>query len=87
MGICTTLWGKARELLVLNDDTAGKPVLTDEELLEEAGMELKQARNLFTQVEDPEMIDYAIFQLKAAEQRYDYLLRRIKAQRGCSRKV
>lgn len=87
MGICTTLWGKALGFLVFNDDSAGKPIFTDEELLEEAGMELNQARNLFTQVEDPEMIDYAIFQLTAAEQRYDYLLRRIKAQRGYSRKV
>lgn len=87
MGICTMLWGKALGFLVINDDPAGKSILTDEELLDEAGMELNQARNLFTQAEDPEMIDYAIFHLNAAEQRYDYLLRRIKAQRGYSRQV
>lgn len=87
MGICSTLWGKAIDFLIFNEDRTPEYVMTDENLLYEAQQELIQARSLFAQAEDPEMIDYAIFHLKAAEQRYDYLIRRIKVQRGFVRRA
>lgn len=82
MGICTKWWGKALDFLVLQE-SRDEVHLTDEELLDSAHQELVQALSLFAQAEDPAMIDSAIFRLKAAEQRYDYLVRRIKEQRGC----
>lgn len=55
---------------------------SDEELLRQAHRELMDAQSRFSGVEDPELIDSAIYALKAAEMRYDYLIRRIKQQRA-----
>lgn len=81
MVFCSSLWTKAKQLLEFNRQQS-ETIISDEDLLEEAHQELLEARNLFTYARDPEMIDYAIFHLNAAEQRYDYLIRRIKSQRG-----
>lgn len=78
----SSLWIKARQLLELNHSREPEVNITDEELLEGAYQELVEARCLFTQAQEPDMIDYAVFRLKAAEQRYDYLIRRIKVKGG-----
>lgn len=54
--------------------------LSPDRMLQEAYQELVQAQNLFSRVEDPDMIDYAIYAMKAAEERYDYLIKSCKAQ-------
>lgn len=51
---------------------------SDEEMLHEAHQDLLYAENLFAQAEDPAMIDYTIFYLKAAEERYNYLIKLMK---------
>jgi len=56
--------------------------ISDEELLEQAHRELLEAHNRFSTVQEPELIDCAIYALKAAEMRYDYLIRRIKQKRA-----
>lgn len=76
------LWTIARQLLELNHHHEPEVLISDEELLEGAYQELVEARCLFTQAQEPDMIDYAVFRLKAAEQRYDYLIRRIKRKGG-----
>ena len=83
----STLWIKLRQLLELKDCRAVETAITEEQLLEEAFQELVEAHCLFTQVQEPDMIDYAIFHLKAAEQRYDYLIRGIKIRGGYARPV
>ncbi|MDI9481448.1 MAG: DUF2508 family protein [Syntrophomonadaceae bacterium] len=83
----STLWTKLRQLLELNDDRTVETVIAEEQLLEEAYQELIEARGLFTQAQEPDMIDYAIFHLNAAEQRYDYLIRGIKTRGGYIRPV
>lgn len=82
MGLYSYLCTIAKQLLEFNYLRQPEVKITDEALLTEAHQELLEARSLFAQVQDPDMIDYAIFHLKAAEQRYDYLIRRIKTQRG-----
>lgn len=83
----STLWIKLRQLLELSDNRVVDNAITEEQLLEEAFQELVEARCLFTQAQEPDMIDYAIFHLKAAEQRYDYLIRGIKFRGGYTRPV
>lgn len=56
------------------------PRKTDEEMLLEAPAELEGAENLFMRMTEPDMIDYAIFQLNAAEKRYNYLFKLIKGK-------
>lgn len=50
---------------------------TDEELLEDAYQKLVEARNIFSST-DPEFIDYAVYNLRAAEEKYNSLLKQIK---------
>ena len=52
---------------------------SEERLLWGAAEELSNAHNLFSRVQDHEMVEYAILILKAAEIRYDYLLKKVKA--------
>lgn len=54
---------------------------SDEELLQQAHEELINAQNLFSRVDEREMVDCAIYYMKAAEVRYDYLIKKIKQNR------
>lgn len=56
-------------------------IFTEENMIEEAHQALLQAQNLFSRVEDPDMIDYAIYSMKAAEERFDYLVKSIKSKK------
>lgn len=56
---------------------------SEELLLQEATEEMTNAYNLLSRVEDPEMVEYAVLTIKAAEIRYGYLLKRVKASRAC----
>lgn len=49
-------------------------------LVDKARSEWLVARALFDNVSDPELIDHAIHLIVAAEKKYDYLLRRAKAE-------
>lgn len=77
MSICSTLWNRACEHLSLRDREVTRGG-SDKEIIKEAHQKLTEARNLFAMVDDPEMIDYAIYKLKAAEKRYDYLIKLFK---------
>ncbi len=55
--------------------------IRDEDLLRQARDELHQARSLFSEALDTQMIDSAIFRLMAAEIRFDYLLKNIKEEK------
>ena len=52
-----------------------------EEKIEEAKTEWQEARKYFDLVSDPELVDYAIYLLEAAERKYQYLLK-IKQQQS-----
>jgi hypothetical protein len=52
--------------------SAATPGLRDS--VEQAKREWLCARSFFDQVTDPDLVDFAIFQVKAAEKRYMYLL-------------
>lgn len=77
------LWTRTRRTIgACFCSTHSKSALpSDEELLRQAHQELMDAQIRFAAVKEPELIDCAIYALKAAEMRYDYLIRRIKQQR------
>jgi hypothetical protein len=54
---------------------------SEDRMLEEAHRAMVQAQNLFSRVEDPDMIQYAVYTMKAAEEHYNYLIKAIKASR------
>lgn len=53
-----------------------------EEELWKAKEDWDNAYNFFNQVADPDLVDYAIFELQAAERRYVHLLKIIKKEQG-----
>ncbi|MFO7819462.1 MAG: DUF2508 family protein [Halanaerobacter sp.] len=52
-----------------------------EEKIEEAKLEWREAREYFDLVSDPELVDYAIYLLEAAERKYEYLLKMKQQER------
>lgn len=78
------LWPKTCRIIAdcLHGSRCEPGIPSDEELLKEAHRELMDAQSRFSGAEDPELIDCAIYALKAAEMKYDYLIRRIKQQRA-----
>lgn len=51
--------------------------ISDKEILDDAHKKLIEARNTFSII-DAEFIDYAIYNLKAAEERYNQLIKQAK---------
>lgn len=52
-------------------------IVSDEEILENAHQELQEARNVFASI-DKDFVDYAIYNLKAAEEKYNQLIKKAK---------
>lgn len=55
----------------------------DSELLQavvQAQREWETAKKIFETVTDPDLVDYAIYQVQAAQKRYTYLLRQAKEE-------
>lgn len=46
--------------------------------IENAKKEWEDAKNIFENVSQPELVDYAIYNIEAAEKKYTYLLKQIK---------
>ena len=44
-------------------------------------IQLRHVRSVFEQVTDPELINACVFEMNALQQRYTYLLQRIKAEK------
>jgi hypothetical protein len=72
------LLGKVLNLMVIDEPEADTRQYSWEVMLDEAQGRLKSAYNRFSLVDDPDLIDSAIYNLKAEEKRYDYILKQIK---------
>ncbi|MGI6225377.1 MAG: YaaL family protein [Peptococcales bacterium] len=57
----------------VNENAEKIPTLV--ELVNKAKEEWHDARNLFQEVTDPDLIDHAIYRMESAEKRYMYLLK------------
>jgi len=64
----------------MKPETPCKANGVDRAMVKEAGDELRQAYQTLAQVDDQDMVDYAVFTLQAAEKRYGYLLKKLKEQ-------
>ncbi len=52
--------------------------------LESARKEWEEAKNIFENVSEPDLVDYAIYNVEAAEKKYIYLLRQIKNEEAAA---
>lgn len=66
--------------LILDSDQTDTNRYSLQQMAEEACTELQQAHELLNRVTEPDMVEYAVYSLKAAEKRYDYLIKKIRDQ-------
>ena len=78
MRLGAKLWRLVCDHMLLQDDITSSVDMSDEAMLQEAYREMVEAENLFSRVEDAEMIDYAVLNLNAAQKRYNYVLKQIR---------
>lgn len=78
MRLGAKLWSLVCDHMLLQDDITSSVDMSDEAMLQEAYREMMEAENLFSRVEDVEMIDYAVLNLNAAQKRYNYVLKQIR---------
>ncbi len=69
---------------VLDHDVIPAEKYSLEQMAQEACAELKQAHELLNWVTEPDMVEYAVYTLKAAEKRYDYMIKKIREQEAAA---
>lgn len=72
---CKSFWSGSRKPRHLSNNKG-----IDLETVKAAGNELRQAYQILSQADEEDMVDYAVFTVKAAEKRYGYLLKKFKEQ-------
>ena len=75
-------WLKACARYFAAGDQAGAGRCDESGALERARREWAAASRLFDYATEPEMVDYAIFSLQAAEKHYVYLWKKARERRG-----
>jgi vacuolar-type H+-ATPase subunit B/Vma2 len=65
---------------VLDDDVPMGSRYSLDQLALEAYAELRQAQELLNWVTEPDMVEYAVYSLKAAEKRCDYFLKKMREE-------
>lgn len=80
MEIWSRLYSWFKTCRLFNENELENMEFSDQELLKEAHRELMCAHNMFARVVDEEMVDCAIYNINAAEKRYNYLYKKIKQE-------
>ena len=71
-----------KNMLIRPEEPVFPQEMPCEELLELAHQELAAAETIFAENNDPDMIDFVVYNLKAAEARYSYLLCKLREEMG-----
>lgn len=75
------MWNEIRKQLIIRPaEEPGEP-LDEIKIIQMAAEEVAAARNIYSAVEDPDMVDWAVYRLTAAEKRYDYLLKKYRQKK------
>jgi len=78
-----TVWDslcQAIKLIFSDQEEGHSEFWPDKRILDHAKRDWIMAYKIFQEADDPELIDYAIYNLKAAEKRYMYLLKQLQAE-------
>ena len=78
MKTLTSWCTKTQKSLLITEGETTAEYIDPIKMIEAANQEVAAARNLFARAEDPDMIEWAIFNLMAAEKRYNYLLKKYR---------
>jgi len=69
------------KIILLDKNSAPTKEEELREIIEQARLEWKRAEDFFNWVEDPELVDHAVYALEAAEKKYIYLLKKARKRR------
>ena len=82
MRVWSRIWnGICKNWLVTGEPETGPNQIDDLTEINRAVEEMATARSIYSQVDDPELVDWAVYSLTAAEKRYDYLLRKYRQKK------
>ncbi|NLT95375.1 MAG: YaaL family protein [Clostridia bacterium] len=70
---------------ILDENIGQVPSLI--ELINKAKEEWEDAKNLFNEVTDPDLIDHAIYRIESAEKKYMYLLKLANSEKVTNSKI
>jgi hypothetical protein len=68
-------WEFISGIFIVEEEDRRADKIDDVVLINEAKYELYTARHIFKEMEDPDMVDWAVYNVFAAEKRYNYLLK------------
>ncbi len=81
-GLKMKLWAKwydsIRKPWIIEEKEENKNNDYDLKFIQDAKDEVSEAENIFSRADDPDMVDWAIYNLTAAEKRYNYLIKKYK---------
>ena len=75
------MWNGIRKSWIIRPIEEPNEPIDEIKLIQMAGEEVAAARNIYSEVEDPDMVDWAVYKLTAAEKRYDYLLKKYRQKK------
>lgn len=82
MRVWSRIWNSiCRNWLAPGEPETGHNQIDDLTEIKKAVEEMATARSICSQVDDPELVDWAVYSLTAAEKRYDYLLRKYRQKK------
>jgi hypothetical protein len=70
---------------ILDENVGETPTLV--ELINKAKEEWDDAKKLFDEVTDPDLIDHAIYRIESAEKKYMYLLKLANSEKVTNNKI
>jgi hypothetical protein len=81
MGTWALLCEKVRKYWIINEAEVFNYFKDPIQIIREAGEDVVAARNLFSRADDPDMVEWAVYYLTAAEKRYDFLLKKYRQEK------
>lgn len=72
------VWDKAVKWVLVKEKATDDYGWADEKLLEQAHKEWLKAQRIFDEASDPDLVEFAVYYLKACEKKYSYLLKQVK---------
>ncbi|NLN86608.1 MAG: DUF2508 family protein [Syntrophomonadaceae bacterium] len=80
------IWSRIWDNICKNWFLAGEPETGQKQIddlaeIQTAVEEMATARSIYSEVNDPELVDWAVYSLTAAEKRYDYLLKKYRQKK------
>lgn len=72
------IWNDFRKTWIMKDIDEPEEPQDEIKIIQMAAEEVAAARNIYSEVDDPDLVDWAVYKLTAAEKRYDCLLKKYR---------